>query len=171
MAYPPVVVVDEHDSVVGKEMLAKVWEKGLYHRIAYVIVEDESGRVLLQRRSANMQLFPNRWDDSAAGHVDDGDTYESAAKREAEEELGLTGVTLEEVITYRTNDEFEGRKLNRFNRVYRARVPSDTQFHAPEDEVSELRWFTLDEVRKLWAEHPEQLTDGLMRNLEYCYPA
>ena len=171
MAYPPVVVVDEHDSVIGAEMLAKVWEKGLYHRIVYILVEDESGRILLQRRSANMELYPNCWDDSAAGHVDEGDTYKSAAMREVEEELGLTDVTLEEVATHRTNEEYQGRKLNRFNKLYRARVASDTQFQAPADEVTEVRWFTLAEIRKIAAEHPDQVTGGLILNLEYYYPA
>lgn len=171
MAYPPVVIVDEHDSAIGTEMLAKVWKTGLYHRIAYVIVEDESGRVLLQRRSANMELYPNRWDDSAAGHVDEGDTYESAAEREVEEELGLPAVTLEEITTIRTNEEYEGRKLNRFNRLFRARIPADAQLHIAEDEVGEVRWFTLDEARQLMKEHPEQFTPGLISNMGHYYPA
>jgi len=171
MAYPPVVIVDEHDSVIGAEMLAKVWKEGLYHRIVYITVVDEHDRILLQCRSANMELFPNCWDDSAAGHVDEGDTYETAAVREVEEELGLSNIKLEEIATYRTNEEYKGRKLNRFNRLYRARVPASTRFQAPEDEVSELRWFTFDEIRQLAAEHPERITVGLMQNLEYYYPA
>lgn len=171
MAYPPVVVVNDKDEVVGTEMLKKVWEQGLYHRIAYIIVEDESGRILLQRRSANMELYPNRWDDSAAGHVDEGDTYESAATREVEEELGLAGVKLQKITTIRTNEEYEGRKLNRFNRLFRVVIPHDMQVHAENDEVSEVRWFTLDELRKLMREHPAQFTPGLIGNMEHYFPA
>src|SRR6185369_12199563 len=97
MAHPPVVVVDEHDREIGAAMLAEVWEKGLYHRIVHVIAEDEQGRVLLQHRAANARLWPNCWDHSAGGHVDEGYTYKQAAKAEVAEELGLHDVALEEI--------------------------------------------------------------------------
>ena len=171
MAHPPVVIVDEQDNVVGAEMVDVAWKKGLYHRIVRIMVEDEQGRILLQKRTANMDLYPNCWDHSAAGHVDEGDGYEIAAKRELHEELGLGTAPLEEIATYRTNGEYRGRVLNRFNRLYRARVPADTQFQVEPDEVSEVRWFTLAEIRQLLAEHPEQCTDGLTQVIGEYYSA
>ena len=89
MAYPPVIVVDEHDQEIGLEMLSVVWDKGLYHRVARIMVEDAAGRVLLQRRSRNMKLYPGRWDNSAAGHVDEGMGYDSAARQEVAENWGF----------------------------------------------------------------------------------
>lgn len=45
-------------------MLAEVWQKGL-HRIASVFVEDDQGRMLLQRRGPNVKVYPNCWDQAA----------------------------------------------------------------------------------------------------------
>jgi isopentenyldiphosphate isomerase len=135
------------------------------------MVEDEQGRVLLQKRTANMDLYPNCWDHSAAGHVDEGDTYDSAAQRELEEELGLHDMTLEAIAVYHTNGEYRGRILNRFNKLYRVRVPADVQVTIEPEEVSEVRWFSVGDIRTLITEHPEQVTDGLAYVMQEYYRA
>ena len=46
--------------------------------------------MLIQRRSAFKETYANKWQfSSAAGHVQVGETYEQAAARETEEELGI----------------------------------------------------------------------------------
>ncbi|HKU18960.1 MAG TPA: NUDIX domain-containing protein [Candidatus Saccharimonadales bacterium] len=168
MTHPPVIVVDEHDNVIGAETLKEVWKHGLYHRIVRIMVEDPDGRILLQKRAPNMDLSPGRWDHSAAGHVDEGDNYEQAAARELHEELGVD-TELQQVATYRTNGNFQGRILNRFNRLYRCMLPADTPFKLQPEEVSEVRWFTVDEIKRLIAEHPERVTDGIVDVMERFY--
>jgi 16S rRNA (adenine1518-N6/adenine1519-N6)-dimethyltransferase len=170
MAYPPVAIVDEQDKVIGAEMLAVAWEKGLYHRIVCIMVEDEQGRILLQKRATTMVLHPNYWDNSAAGHVDEGDSYEQAAQQELQEELGIENAALQEIATYRTNEAYEGRILNRFNRLYRARIAADRPIRVETEEVSEARWFTLAEIKQLIHEHPGQVTEGLQQVIREHYP-
>lgn len=161
--HPPVVVVDEVDKVVGAAPLKEVWREGYYHRIVRIMVEDDRGRVLLQKRSANMDLYPNCWDHSAAGHVDEGETYEQAAARELQEELGieLAASQLAEVAHYQTTGEFKGRILRRFNKLYRVNVPVEQHFRVEKYEVAEVGWFTITEAKKLAAQHPDQATEGL----------
>jgi isopentenyldiphosphate isomerase len=38
--------------------------------------------VLLQKRSATKDTFPNRWAHAASGHVDRGEDYDTAMVRE-----------------------------------------------------------------------------------------
>lgn len=171
MAHMPVVVVDENDEVIGAEMLPMVWKHGLYHRIVRIMAEDESGRILLQKRSPNMNTLPGLWDHSAAGHVDEGDDYLDAALRELSEELGVSGVELEEIDSYRTNINYIGRILNRFNKLYRVRIPADTKFTLQPEEVAEVKWFTPAEVRKLLADSPDLCTDGLTYAMSKHYGA
>ncbi|HSX33201.1 MAG TPA: NUDIX domain-containing protein [Candidatus Saccharimonadales bacterium] len=161
MPYPPVVIVDEYDREIGHAMLAEVWQNGWYHRIARVVVEDEDGRILLQKRPQHMKLWPGCWDMSAAGHVDKDVSYEQAAADELNEELGVSDALLTEVAWYKTNGVENGRILNRFNKVYRTIAPAGTRFAFDPEEVDSVRWFTWEELLRLAHDHPEQITDGV----------
>lgn len=169
MAHPPIAIVNEKDEIVGSAMLPDAWRDGLIHRIVRVLVEDEQGRLLLQRRSPHMGLFPNCWGESSAGHVDEGEGYLEAAKREMAEEIGLSDIQLKEVATYRTSGVFEGHKLNRFNRLYKAFAPSDTKISFSPEEVSEVRWFTRQQLEDFFANHPDQVTNELERVVRTYY--
>jgi isopentenyl-diphosphate delta-isomerase len=170
MAYPPVIVVDEHDQEIGLEMLAVVWQKGLYHRVARIMVEDASGRVLLQRRSDNMKLYPGRWDNSAAGHVDEGMGYDSAASQEVAEELGLSNVILREMGYYFAKDSFEDRKMYNFSKVYLVTLDSERPDITLEpEEVSEVRWVSRAELQDLVLGYPDEITDGLRQVAKRYY--
>ncbi|MFO7807598.1 MAG: NUDIX hydrolase [Candidatus Moraniibacteriota bacterium] len=54
------------------------------HKSAGVIIENKKGEVLLIERA----FYPPGWA-APAGHVDKGESFENAARREAEEEVGL----------------------------------------------------------------------------------
>ncbi len=55
----------------------------------YIALVDGAGRVYIQHRAATKRLWPDRKTISASGHVDPGETFEQAAVREVEEELGI----------------------------------------------------------------------------------
>jgi len=167
MTYPPIVIVDQDDQPTGEASMDEAHQKGLYHRIARVMVEDEKGRLLLQKRSATVSTFPNCWDHSAAGHVDVGETYEQAAARELQEEIGLTG-DLQEMGYWKTNEKFGDRILNRFNKAYRVKV-DDPDLALQASEVTEVKWFTPQEIKQLIADYPNQVAAGLVDVMERFY--
>jgi 16S rRNA (adenine1518-N6/adenine1519-N6)-dimethyltransferase len=82
-------VVDENDVVQRAETRRVVHVNNLIHRAVHMILRDASGAILLQKRSMWKDRNPGLWDSSAAGHVDSGETYAEAARRELQEELGL----------------------------------------------------------------------------------
>jgi isopentenyl-diphosphate delta-isomerase len=171
MVYPPVVVVDEQDNEVGSAMLAEVLQKGLYHRIVSIFVEDDQGRMLLQLRGPHVSVYPNTWDQAAGGQVDEGHSYDQAALNEVAEEIGLQNVALTTVGTYRSNNQYDGRIINQFERVYVARVSHDVVLRPELEEVSKLQWLTPDELKARIASHPAEFTPGLLYCLREYFPA
>jgi isopentenyl-diphosphate Delta-isomerase len=82
-------VVNERDEVVGVKPRREVHRLGLMHRAVHVLVYEAAGRIFLQKRSMLKDSHPGKWDSSASGHVDSGETYEGCARRELFEELGI----------------------------------------------------------------------------------
>lgn len=165
-----VQVVDEDDNPIGGATKAELHTKGLGHRVSRIILVDEAGNILLQRRRDNDgRIWEGCWDTSAAGHADEGETHLVAALREMSEELGLANVALKEIAHYKTDGEYKGRILNRWNRLYHAVIPRTTQLDLQEEKVAEVKWFTPDELRQLVEANPEKISDGLQEAYAIIY--
>ena len=83
-------LVDTDDRVVGTVRRGDAHkDPALIHRSVQVLVFSHHGQLLLQKRSALKDLFPGYYCASASGHVDAGEDYETAARRELCEELGV----------------------------------------------------------------------------------
>ncbi|MEW2630402.1 NUDIX domain-containing protein [Streptomyces sp. NPDC048389] len=85
-------VVDEHDRVVGRAARGDAYARGLRHRCAFVLVRDAAGQIFVHRRTATKLVFPSMYDMFVGGVVGAGESYDEAALREAEEELGVRGL-------------------------------------------------------------------------------
>lgn len=166
MKYPPIQVVNERDEPLYGATLDEIRKKGLWYRVVRVTVEDDQGRLLLQKRSQNVLTLPGCWDTSAAGHVDEGEDYLAAARRELAEEIGLQRDDLDEIEYHPLRWVYQGLTLRGFSKTYRVEVQSGQKFIAAPDEVEELRWFTRAEIAHLLKEHPELITDGLKHLLK-----
>lgn len=85
------VVVDTKDNILGyKTRYECHHDKALIHRGVTVLIFNNEGDVLLQKRSMTKDTHPGMWSTSVGGHVAKGETYEEAAVREMSEELGIT---------------------------------------------------------------------------------
>jgi len=84
------IVVDEDDKVVGKATREKCHSnRRLIHRSVCIFVVNDRNEVFLQKRSMSKDLYPGYFTGSATGHVNYGEDYDEAAKRELKEELGI----------------------------------------------------------------------------------
>lgn len=61
---------------------------GEYRTVVHVCLFDSRGRLLIQRRTGEKHIWPDRWDVSVGGGVDAGETSRQGAEREFREELG-----------------------------------------------------------------------------------
>lgn len=163
--------VDENDTPIGGVSRKDAKHNGNRYRIIRIIIEDEFGNTLIQKRTPNKDTYPNCWDNSAAGHVDVGESYIDTARREMAEEIGIRDENLElEKVDYFYSEATtpNGLHLNRFTTVYKAKLPHATQFTPQPEEVSEIKWASIDEVRSLVLAGRE-VTDGLKVVFERYY--
>ena len=85
-------VYDAEERPCGERPRAVVHAQGLYHRVCHlwtVGVRDGVPGLWLQQRAFDRPLYPGGFDLSATGHIDPGETPETAMCREAREECGL----------------------------------------------------------------------------------
>ncbi|WP_229890804.1 NUDIX domain-containing protein [Streptomyces mashuensis] len=85
-------IVDEQDRVVGQARRADAYARRLRHRSTFILVRDAAGRVFVHRRTDRKLVFPSHYDMFVGGVVGAGEEYDAAALREAEEELGVSGL-------------------------------------------------------------------------------
>jgi 8-oxo-dGTP pyrophosphatase MutT (NUDIX family) len=85
-------IVDASDQVIGRSPRGEAYARGLRHRCVAVFVRDGSGRIFVHRRTPDKLIFPAMYDMFVGGVVGAGETYDDAALREAEEELGVSGL-------------------------------------------------------------------------------
>lgn len=82
-------VVDEKNEVIGQRTRGEVHAQKLLHRAVHIFVVNKRGQIYLQQRSHLKDVSPLKWDSSAAGHLDAGESYAVAAVRELGEEIGI----------------------------------------------------------------------------------
>ncbi len=80
--------VNDADEIIGTFSLDEIRSKKLSYRLISIFILNKKGNLLIQKRSANKKRFPCYYE-IVGGHVDEGETYLDAAKRELFEELNL----------------------------------------------------------------------------------
>ncbi len=126
-------IVDENDIEVGSARRMEIHRRAWRHRAVHVLVVNSRGEVLLQRRSLMKDTYPGFWDISVGGHVGLDETYEEAAVRELEEELGVKAD-----LKYQGKLEASAATGWEFVEVYACR--HEGPFRPAAEEISELRW-------------------------------
>jgi 8-oxo-dGTP pyrophosphatase MutT (NUDIX family) len=141
-------VVDEDDRAVGRTTRAEMRRLNLWHRAVYVIVQTPAGEVLVHRRTETKDVHPGRWDVTVGGVVAAGEDYETAARRELAEELGVAVARLEPLGPVRYADA--STRLRGF--AYRAVHDGPVRFQP--EEIAEGRFVPLAEADRLIGEAP-----------------
>lgn len=83
------VLVDESDRPVGRIEKLAAHERGLLHRAFSILVFDDSGRLLLQRRAEEKYHSGGLWSNTCCGHPRPDEPITSAARRRLREEMGF----------------------------------------------------------------------------------
>jgi isopentenyldiphosphate isomerase len=133
--------VTDGDEVLGPVLRSLVHgNPALIHRSVHILVVSPEGRLLLQKRSMRKDTQPGKWDTSVGGHVGFGQSYEEAARREAEEELGLRPDELLFLYPSRIRNAVESENIHTFLHI------SSGPFRPEPGEIDELRFWSRKEI-------------------------
>jgi isopentenyldiphosphate isomerase len=135
-------IVDSEGAVIGSAPRSECHgNPSLVHRTAHVVVFSSDGSILLQKRAADKDIQPGKWDTAVGGHLALGEDYETAARRELAEELGLPENTpLRFLFDSRIRNEIESENVRVFATVH------DGPFLFQKSEIDEVRFWSEDEI-------------------------
>lgn len=161
----PITFVDENDNVIGMGSKKEAWEKGISHRIVRIFLFNSKGELLITKRADNLSSLSGRWDQSAAGHVDVGEDYITAANRELEEEVGVGNIKLTQKGKFFHIDKDEEDKIKkRFTMLYTGIF--DGEIKLDSKDVSEIRWIDVNILKNWMNEQPNDFTEGFIENFK-----
>jgi len=104
MSMTLVDVVDADDRVLRQVTRAEMRRENLLHRAVYLLVFNGRGEILIHRRTTGKDIYPGYFDVTVGGVVDAGEDYDTAARRELAEEVGIDGVAVERLFDVRYAD-------------------------------------------------------------------
>ena len=154
-----IIVVDRNDRIICSMDRDEATEKELIQRIVRMFLFDSKGRVYLQRRSKEKDTFPDTWDPSASGHVDEGEAYITAARRELQEEVGIQRKNLTRIIKYYSEEYYKSLHIKMFNVIYTTTLGKDT-IKLDRKEVSGGAWFYPYEIDNMIKQNPKEFASG-----------
>ena len=147
-----VIVVDRDDHILGIEEKLLAHQQGSLHRAISVCLFDEQGRWLLQRRASSKYHSPGQWANSCCSHPRLLEKPLDAAKRRTFEELGIE-VSLRFLKTFLYREKVgQGLIEHEFDFLFIGHVSSMLQCRPNPEEVSEVRFFTPEEIQTLFRE-------------------
>jgi 8-oxo-dGTP pyrophosphatase MutT (NUDIX family) len=127
-------IVDENDQVIGQSPRGEAYARGLRHRCVFIQARDAEGRVFVHRRTPTKLVFPTHHDMFVGGVVGAGESYDTAALREAEEELGVSGLPQPQHLFTFLYDDGAGRTW--WSAVYEVRCELPVR-----PQAEEVAWY------------------------------
>lgn len=165
------IVHPETGEPVGAAMpRAEAIAQGAWCRSTNIFVFNADGHVLCHRRSSLKERLPGVWSTHLGGHVSVGETFETNAVKELEEEAGIA-VHPSRLLSWRTT-RIDGARL--WAREFVTLTDLDVSRLVPQPgEVDEFRWLSADEILSNAAADPEKWCVGThdFRTEYYCMRA
>ncbi len=156
---------DSNKKVTGKTHIrGEEIPDGYFHSVVHVWIRNKDGQYLISKRSDTKSTYPGLYE-CVGGSVLVGETSEDGAIRETLEEVGIILQKNSGKIVYdkiRTTEH--GIKMQDIMDVWLFEYDGELNLaNATTDEVSEIAWMTIDEIKELYEK------GVLVPTLEYIF--
>ena len=151
-----VILVDEHDQVMGSEEKMTAHRTGKLHRAFSIFIFNSEGKLLLQNRANLKYHSGGLWTNTCCGHPRPGEDTESAAHRRLREEMGFD-CELQERFSFTYRKQFDQQlSEHEFDHVFFG--TSDQKADPDPNEVDQWRWSSSGEIQSELTSYPENYT-------------
>jgi isopentenyldiphosphate isomerase len=145
-------VVNDSDVVIGSIERKDVFAAKVNFRVVHVFIFDDQGHLLLQQIPDQGKRSPGHWGSSVAGYVFAGETYDEAAARRLEQELGVKNAKLR--LVGKTSMEDEG--CRKFITLYS--VTLNGPFTPDRTHIAKLEFLSTGTIATMMREDKRQFT-------------
>ena len=151
------IIVDAQDRILGHGTKAELHQgAGTLHRAFSIFLFNDTGHVLLQKRSADKPLWPEFWSNTCCSHPRRGESYGIATSRRLKEELGVEApLRFTHRFRYQAQFSAEGAE-HELCSVYVGRIDGDPVPNP--QEVSDWQWVSPSALDEWLDTNPENLT-------------
>ena len=159
-----VILVDEHDTELGVAPKLDVHQDGRLHRAVSVVLFDDAGQVLLQRRASTKYHSAGLWSNTCCGHPRPAESTIAAGTRRLHAEMGVAGCELTHAGRFIYKAELDNGLVEHELDHVLVGVWSGSPMPDAR-EVSAWRWMSLERLTTDLETHPRSYTAWLRQTL------
>jgi isopentenyl-diphosphate delta-isomerase type 1 len=136
-------IVNSEGSAIGLKPRSEIHgNPALLHKVIHILVFNDQGALLLQKRSMSKDVAPGKWDTSVGGHFAPGEDSLAAARREMEEELGVIADNYKSLYSYLYTNNYESEM------VFTLRCVHNGPFSFNKEEIDDIAFWDMDKISK-----------------------
>jgi len=154
-------VVNSNDVPVGVLARAEVFRKHANFRVAHDLIFNTSGQLLVQKLAPTRLRHPEYWGSSVAAYLFAGESYQAAAERRLNQELGVRGLDLDFIGKISMNDDGCQKFVGIFSAVH------DGPFTYDKKHIEKLEFLSLQQIHHLHHSGERLFTPTFLRVLSY----
>lgn len=149
-------VLDPNYNVVEHVEKLEVHQKGLLHLAFSVLIFNQKGEMLLQKRAAHKYHSPSLWTNACCGHPYPNEDIKVAASRRLQEEMNFS-VALSFEYTFHYKARFaNGLTENEVDHVFIGEYEGEISPNS--EEVEDYKYVSIEEIKEGIKKSPENYT-------------
>ena len=151
-----IILVNEHDDMIGIMDKIEAHKQGLLHRAFSIFIFSSKGEMLLQQRATAKYHSGGLWSNACCSHPRPGEKTGDAALRRLQEELGFE-TPIEKIFDFVYQTAFDnGLTEYEFDHVFAGEY--DGKIDADPGEVNDYCYKEIPEIKNMLQTHPQKFT-------------
>lgn len=152
-----VILTNASGQDLGREEIIAAHTNGgkLHQAFSVVVFNSDHSKMLIQKRAEEKMLFADFFANTCCSHPKGEASIEEEAAARLMEECGFTcPLSVHSSFVYKADDPNGNGTEHEYDTILIGEVDENTVFNPDPAEVEELKWISIDELRKSMEENP-----------------